>query len=144
MSDAKVLLLTAVVVGVMLLYIYWQTRARPGHWIPDDAREQINRERRVPPRITCEMNVYILAGSRSVSGVAQNVAIGGLLLIPSAPLSVGEPVHVSFELPKGPRIDIPGAICRTQGNSVAVKFDFVSNQRELIQKWVDQQLRTST
>jgi hypothetical protein len=142
MSDANVLLLTAAVVGVLLLYIYWQTRARPGHWMPDDAREQINREHRVPPRITCAMDVYIRAGNRSVFGVAQNVAIGGLLLKPASPLSAGEPVYVSFELPNGPRINIPGAICRIQGSSVAVKFDFVTDQRALIQKWVDQQLRT--
>lgn len=140
MAEAKVFILTIVVVGILLFYVYWQNRAHPAGWMPEDARQQLHRERRVPPRIKCATEVYIVATRRTVTGVTDNIAIGGLLLKPSAPLSVGEPVQVSFELPNGPRIDIPGAICRKQGERVAVKFDFITEQRVLIQKWVDQQL----
>ncbi len=140
MADTKVLLFTLVVVALLLYYAYWQNRTRPGGWIPEAAREQVNRERRVPPRVRCSMDVLIRAGQRTVAGTAENIAIGGVLLRPSASLSVGEPVHVTFELPNGPCIDIPGAVCRKQGDNIAVKFDFVTEQRALIQHWVDQQI----
>lgn len=140
MTETKVFLLTVVVVGLLLLYIYVQNRARPGGWMPENAREQLHRERRVPPRVKCAMPVSISAGRRVLSGTTENIAIGGLLLRPSGPLAVGEPVHVSFELPNGSKIDMPGAVCRRQGECVAVKFDFVTEQRTLIQSWVDQQV----
>jgi hypothetical protein len=139
MTEAKTLALTIVVVGLLLLYLYWQNRVHPAGWMPDDAQEQLRRERRVPPRIKCATQVSISANRRSVEGVTVNVAIGGILLTPSAPLSVGEPVHVSMDLPNGPHIEIPGAVCRKQGEHVAVKFDIDTEQRALIQKWVDLQ-----
>lgn len=137
MTEAKTLALTIIVVGLLLLYLYWQNRVHPGGWMPDEAQEQLRRERRVPPRIKCATQVSIFASRRSVPGVTVNIAIGGILLTPSAPLSVGEPVHVSMDLPNGPHIEIPGAICRKQGEHVAVKFDFDTEQRALIQQWVD-------
>ncbi len=140
MTETKVFLLTAVVVGLLFLYVYMQNRARPGGWMPEDARKQLYRERRVPPRIPCATEVSIAAGPRMITGTTVNVAIGGLLLKPSGALGVGEPVHITFELPKGPKIDIPGAVCRKQGEYVAVKFDFITEQRTLIQSWVDEQL----
>lgn len=143
MTEAKVFVVTVVVVGILLFYLYWQNRVHPAGWMPDEAREQLHRERRVPPRIPCVTNVSIVANRRTISGESLNVAIGGILLKPSAPLSIGEPVQVSFELPNGPRVEIPGAICRKQGEYVAVKFDVITQQRTLIQQWVDrQQART--
>jgi len=139
MSDAKVFLLTIAIVGVLMLYLYWQNRTPSARWMPEDARRQLHRERRVPPRVKCAIPVSLEASRRSLTGLTRDIAIGGVLLTPSAPLSVGEPVHVSFELPGGPRIDIPGAVCRRQGKHVAIKFDFVTQQRALIQQWVDQQ-----
>jgi hypothetical protein len=139
MTEAKVFVLTIVVVGILLIYVYWQNRVHPGGWMPDEARQQLHRERRIPPRIACVTNVAIVANRRTISGVSHDIAIGGILLKPSAPLLVGEPVHVSFDLPNGPRIEIPGAICRKQGEHVAVKFDVITQQRALIQQWVDQQ-----
>lgn len=140
MTEAKVFFFTVVVVGILLFYVYWQNRVRPGGWMPEEAREQLHRERRVPPRIKCATHVSIVAGRRTVTGVSKDVAIGGILFKPSAPLAIGEPVHVSFDLPDGPHIEIPGAICRKQGEHVAVKFDFLTDQRALIQRWVDRQL----
>lgn len=138
MTETKVFILTVVVVGLILLYVYWQNRVHPGGWMPEDARNQLHRERRVPPRISCATDVSIVAGRRTLSATSLNVAIGGILLKPSGTLSIGEPVHVSFQLPDGPKIDIPGAVCRKQGEHVAVKFDVVTEQRALIQQWVDQ------
>lgn len=140
MTETKVFLFTLVAVGLLLLYLYVQNRPRSGAWMPEDAREQLHRERRVPPRVPCATPVSIAAGRRIVSGITENVAIGGLLLKPSEALSVGEPVHVAFELPHGPRIEIPGAVCRKQGECVAVQFDFITEQRALIQQWVDRQM----
>jgi hypothetical protein len=139
MTEAKVFVLTIVVVGILLIYVYWQNRVHAGGWMPNEAREQLNRERCVPPRIPCIISITIVANRRTISGLTKNIAIGGVLFKPLAPLSVGEPVHASFDLPNGPHIDIPGAICRKQGEYVAVKFDVVTQQRALIQKWVDQQ-----
>ena len=141
MTETKVFLLTVVVVGLLLLYLYWQNRAHPAGWMPEDARQQLHSERRVPPRISCATDVAIIAGTRIVPATSVNVAIGGILVKPESPLSVGEPVHVSFHLPNGPRIEIPGAVCRKQGEHVALKFDVLTEQRALIQKWVDQQSR---
>lgn len=109
--------------------------------MPEEAREQLYRERRVPPRVKCTTNISIIAGRRTITGVTHDIAIGGVLLKPAAPLAIGEPVHVSLDLPNGPHIEIPGAICRRQGEQVAVKFDFITDQRALIQQWVDEQLR---
>lgn len=144
MTEAKVFVFTVVVVGILLIYVYWQNRVHPEGWMPDEARQQLHRERRVPPRVACVTEVSIVADRRTISGVSRNIAIGGILLKPSAPLSVGEPVHVSFDLPNGPRIEIPGAICRKQGDHVAVKFDVMTQQRALIQHWVDQQRNSIT
>src|SRR5512141_3220537 len=121
MTETKVLIFTVVVVGILLLYVYWQNRVHPGGWMPEDARAQLHRERRVPPRINCETAISIAANRRLITGTSVNIAIGGVLLRASAPLSVGEPVSVSFDLPDGPHIEIPGAICRKQGEHVAVK-----------------------
>lgn len=140
MTETEVFLLTVAVVGILLLYLYVQNRTRSGNWMPDDARAQLHRERRVPPRIKCATEVSIAAGRRIITGTTVNVAIGGLLFKPSGALGVGEPVHVAFELPNGPKIEIPGAICRKQGEYVAIKFDFITEQRTLIQSWVDQQI----
>lgn len=139
MTETKVFVFTVVIVGILLIYAYWQNRVQPARWMPDEARQQLHRERRVPPRVACVTSVSIAADGRNISGVSRDIAIGGILLKPSAPLSVGEPVHVSFDLPNGPHIDIPGAICRKQGERVAVKFDVLTQQRALIQKWVDLQ-----
>ena len=144
MTEAKVFVLTIVVVGILLIYVYWQNRVHAGGWMPNEAREQLYRERRVPPRIPCVTTITIVANRRTISGLSHDIAIGGVLLKPFAPLSVGEPVHVSFDLPSGPHIDIPGAICRKQGEHVAVKFDVQTQQRALIQSWVDQQQSSST
>ncbi len=140
MTETKVFILTVVAVGILFLYLYWQNRVHPGGWMPEDAREQLHRERRVPPRVKCQTAISILANRRVVTGTSVDIAIGGVLLHASEPLSVGEPVNVSFDLPDGPHIDIPGAICRKQGENVAVKFDFVTDQRALIQRWVDSRL----
>jgi hypothetical protein len=142
MTEAKVFLFTVVIVGIVLLYVNWQSRVRPGGWMPEEAREQLNRERRVPPRINCATKVTVIAGLRTITGVTKDIAIGGILFTPSGPLSVGEPVHVKFDLPNGPQIEIPGAIRRKQGEHVAVQFDFITEQRALIQEWVDRQLRS--
>lgn len=144
MTEAKVFVLTIVVVGILLIYVYWQNRIHAGGWMPNEAREQLNRERRVPPRVPCVTSITIVANGRTISGVSHDIAIGGMLLKPLALLSVGEPVQVSFDLPNGPHIDFPGAICRKQGEYVAVKFDVMTQQRSLIQKWVDQQQSSST
>lgn len=144
MTEAKVFVFTVVVVGILLIYVYWQNRVHPAGWMPDEARQQLHRERRVPPRIACVTSVSIVANRRTISGLSRDIAIGGILLKPSAPLSVGEPVRVSFDLPNGPHVDIPGAICRKQGEHVAVKFDVVTQQRALIQQWVDQQRNSPT
>lgn len=136
-TETKVFILTIVGVGLIFLYVYWQNRVHPDGWMPEDARTQLHRERRVPPRVACATDVSILAGRRTLSATSVNVAIGGILLKPSGALSVGEPVHVSFQLPDGPKIEIPGAVCRRQGEHVAVKFDFITEQRALIQQWVD-------
>src|SRR5512140_3286197 len=101
MNEAKVLALTVVVVGLLLLYVYWQNRVHPGGWMPDEAREQLRRERRVPPRIKCSTEVSISTNRRSITGMTVDIAIGGILLTPSASLSVGEPVQVSLDLPNG-------------------------------------------
>jgi PilZ domain len=140
-TETKVFIFTVVAVGLMLVYVYWQNRVHSGAWMPEAARAQLQRERRVPTRINCVTDVSVIVGNYTVHATSVNIAVGGVLLKPSSPLFVGQPVHLKLDLPDGPRIEIPGVVCRKQGEHVAVKFDVITEKRALIQQWVDKSER---
>ncbi len=107
-------------------------------WMPAEAAKQVQRERRRPPRIPVVINVELKANTRSVTATSKNVAPGGMLLTPIAPLSVGEPLGVAFTLPDGTSLEIPAVVCRKQGNDFAVKFDVTDQRRGMVERWVMQ------
>lgn len=144
MSETTVLISTLFILAVIGGYILLHQRARTGGgWMPIEAQEQVHREKQRPPRLEFVTNVEIRAQSRKVQAVSLNLAIGGMLLKPSATLSVGEPVYVSFEMPNGGAVTMPAVVCRTQRDQAAIKFDVTATQRHIIEHWIEQQMRTA-
>ncbi len=143
MSDTIILFATVAILACAGAWLLLKHRpGGGGAWMPPEARAQLQKEHRRKPRVPLVTEVEISAFQRSVRGVSVNVAVGGMLLKPSAPLDVGEPVSLSFVLPNSVPVTMPGAVCRKQGAEVAVKFDPLANQRELIEDWVEQQVKS--
>ncbi|MFB3813771.1 MAG: PilZ domain-containing protein [Terriglobales bacterium] len=123
--------------AIGLLYLWWRAARRPSAWLSDDAQRQVHQEWRRPPRVPLAVSVEITAHQRTVAAQSKNIAIGGMLLTPDKRLFAGEPVEVSFVLPDGPAIRIPGAVCRLQAADAAIRFDATDAQRFLVGSWVD-------
>jgi hypothetical protein len=98
----------------------------------------------VPPRIVLRLPVEIKGHEKHLTGSSQNIAMGGMLIEADGPLSVGEPVQIGFKLPDGPKISIPAVVCRKQNPTLAIRFDVTDPQRELIQQWVESQLKPAS
>lgn len=137
---ASLIIPTMVVLGFIALGLR-QLRARRRTWMPAEARAQFQRETRHPVRIPFVTSVAIRSygDAEVIAAESQDLAIGGMLLKPCVPLSIGQPIQVSFSLPTGPLIEIPAVVCRTVGQSFGIQFDFMDKQRALISDWVDQE-----
>ncbi len=133
----NILLSAAAAGAVVVLYFVWRSHGKPHRSLPAEVQQQLHRELRRPPRVALATAVEIAAYQRNITGISKNVAVGGMLLTPSGRLSVGEPVQVSFVLPDDTHISIPGAVCRLQGDDVAIRFDAADKQRFLIERWVE-------
>jgi hypothetical protein len=96
------------------------------------------------PRVLLRMPVQIKGHEKQLTGSSQNIAMGGMLIEADGPLSVGEPVQIGFKLPDGPNISIPAVVCRKQNPTLAIRFDVTDPQRELIQRWVESQLKPAS
>jgi hypothetical protein len=142
---ASIVILIAAVL-VVVLFLFWHFRQKPAAWMPADAQLQLHREIRRPPRIPFQAEVRITShgGTETISAQSQDLAIGGMLLKPSMPLSVGQPIHVAFSLPSGMDIDIPAVVCRTVGpSSFGVRFDVMDRQIRTIGEWVEQNRKSA-
>ena len=96
------------------------------------------------PRILVRVPIEIDGYEKHLTGSSQNIAMGGMLIEADGPLSVGEPVQVGFKLPDGPKINIPAVVCRKQNPTLAIRFDVTDPQRELIQQWVESNLKSAS
>ena len=142
---ASIVIPIAAVLAVVL-FLFWAFRPKPAPWMPADALLQLHREIRRPPRIPFQAEVKITShgGTETISAQSQDIAIGGMLLKPSIPLSVGQPIHVAFALPSGVDINIPAVVCRTVGPaSFGVRFDVMDRQIKTIGEWVEQNRKTA-
>jgi hypothetical protein len=124
----------------VLLVALLRRRPRSEKWVSAEAQLQLHREIRRPQRIPFRTKVMIRShsGTDTLSAESQDLSIGGMQLKPSAPLAVGQPIHVSFRLPEGTAIDIPAVVCRAVGQGFGIRFDVTDNQRSLIGEWVEQ------
>lgn len=127
---------------VIVCVLIWHFRARTASWMPAEAQLRLHREVRRPPRVPFATAVAIRGQDATMTAESQDLAIGGMLLRPSRPLSVGQPIHVSFTLPTGTTIDIPAVVCRTVGQSFGIRFDVTDKQRTLIGEWVENRRAT--
>jgi len=131
----------ALIFVAILMVVLWIYGPRKAAWIPADAQLQIKREARRPPRIPFKAPVTISShsGTDAIAAESQDLAIGGMMVKPAAPLSVGQPIHVSFDLPGHASIHIPAVVCRTVGtSSFGIRFDVTDKQTALIGEWVEQ------
>lgn len=127
-------------IGVAVYLFFHDRSGRTGGWMPSEARAQFHRERSRPPRVPFAAQVDIVALGRNVRGTCVNIAIGGMLLKPEAPLFSGEPVQISFSLPDGTSLRVAGAVCRIQGTAAAIKFDADITRRESLARWIESQI----
>jgi hypothetical protein len=133
-------LLVVAIAAAALFYVSWKPSRTAAPTMPQEAKQQLDRELRRPPRVDVNVHVEIRAFQRTVTGSTEKVAEGGMLLRPQGKLSPGEPVHVAFALPDGPAISISGAVLRRHGENVAIRFDATDKQRRLIAQWVEKQV----
>jgi hypothetical protein len=131
----------AVIVVAILMIVLWKFGPRQAAWMPADAQLQLHREIRRPPRIPFKTAVTITshAGTEAITAESQDLAIGGMMVKPMVPLSVGQPIQVAFELPGSAPICIPAVVCRTVGASCfGIRFDVTDQQTTAIGEWVEQ------
>jgi hypothetical protein len=131
----------AVIVVAVLMIVLWRFGPRQPAWIPADAQLQLHREIRRPPRIPFSTPLIITShsGTETITAESQDLAIGGMMVKPSVPLSVGQPIQVSFSLPGGTPIRIPAVVCRAVGSSsFGIRFDVMDKQMSVIGDWVEQ------
>ena len=134
-----------VVLGVVAFALKEIRARRTSSWMPADAHAQLQRESRYPVRIPFAAAVTIrnFGSEQTIPAQSEDLAVGGMLLKPSSPLSIGQPIHVSFSLPAGPSIDIPAVVCRTVGKSFGIRFDFADKERAQIAEWVEQNCKAA-
>jgi hypothetical protein len=131
----------ALIVAAILMMVLWRFGPRQPAWMPADAQLQLHREARRPPRIPFATSVTITShgGAETIAAESQDIAIGGMMVKPAVPLSVGQPIQISFDLPGVAPIRIPGVVCRSVGtNCFGIRFDVMDNQRAVIGEWVEQ------
>ena len=134
-------IIPAVIVIAVLMIVLWKFGPRQAAWMPADAQLQLHREIRRPPRIPFKTAVTITshAGTETITAESQDLAIGGMMVKPMVPLSVGQPIQVAFELPGSAPIRIPAVVCRTVGASCfGIRFDVTDRQTASIGEWVEQ------
>jgi hypothetical protein len=132
----------ALIVVAILMIVLWMFGPRKSAWMPADAQLQLHREIRRPPRVPFKVAVTISShsGKETIPAESQDLAIGGMMVKPSVPLSVGQPIQVAFELPGQSKINIPAVVCRTVGtSSFGIRFDVTDSQTKVIGAWVEQQ-----
>lgn len=131
----------AVIVVAILMIVLWKFGPRQPAWMPADAQLQLHREARRPPRVPFKAAVTITshAGTETITAESQDLAVGGMMVKPAVPLSVGQPIQVSFDLPGRAPIRIPAVVCRTVGPSCfGIRFDVRDQQTVAIGEWVEQ------
>ncbi len=132
--------ISALVVLILSVVLYRVLRPAQKAWMPADAQLQLHREIRRPPRIPFHTSVTIKghSGQESIAAESQDLAIGGMLIKPSVPLAIGQPIQVAFTLREGVSIDIPSVVCRAVGACYGIRFDVTDRQRHTIGEWVEQ------
>lgn len=125
------LLLCAAIAIAILVYMLMasQPRLKPGS------------STRRSPRVPVSVPVHIETAQDRYHGDTQNVSHGGMLLRAQAPVSVAQPVELSFTLPDAEPVTIPAVVTHHRGEDVGVRFDPTHQVRRVIERWVDESQR---
>ncbi len=80
------------------------------------------------PRLPLTARVESLASGRHTTGRTGDIGMGGILVLSSETLERGTEVRVSFELPGGHRVDVPGEVVHaSSGKRMGIRFLMLSD-----------------
>ena len=94
------------------------------------------KETRQGPRLDLTITVQVETPEQSFTADSQNISLGGMLLRADAPVSIAQPVHLSFRLPETTEVQIPAVVCHKRGEQIGVRFDPTHQRRIDIEKWL--------
>jgi hypothetical protein len=120
------IILCAAIAIAILVYMLMSARPTPG----------TNTSVRRFPRLEVAFPVDILTDKETHPAESRNISQGGMSLCGEAPVSVAQPVQLSFILPEQEAVTIPAVVTHKQGEQIGVRFDPTHYRRAAIEKWV--------
>ncbi len=93
------------------------------------------------PRIPIVVPVQIATADARYFGDSQNVSRGGMLIRVDAPVSIAQPLQLSFQLPHTAKVNIPAVVAHKHRADVGIRFDPTHQDRRIIEQWVDESAR---